>query len=146
MTEFIERRKEFIPVQHERRFEERLAVLEVRADNNDTRSADSQELLKKLVRRFDEHIIIESTNTQKLSTTLLQVTNTVDNLTTEIKRTNDALLDFAGKTEHTHEKVTRWDTMGKTIVKFAIVLATLISAGWAVYVHFNAPQSLQQGK
>lgn len=121
------------PYDVERRISERVSVLEIRADNSDQRHEDTQELLHKFISKFDGHLVAEETHTRTLSTTLIRVTNTVDNLTNEIKRTNDTIATFATKVEHTHEKVSQWDTVIKTLIKVAVIGSIVTGAMWAVF-------------
>lgn len=136
-----ERRVSDQPYDVERRISERVSVLEIRADHADQRHEETQELLHKFIGKFDDHIVAEENHSRVLSNTLIRVTNTVDNLTTEIKRTNDTIATFASKVDTTHAKVTTWDTIAKTLVKVAIVGSVLVGAGWTVfeYVRPAAP-------
>lgn len=141
-----DRRKENIPMlpEYDRRLAERVSVLEVRADNLSIKTIETQDLLQKFISRFDNHTVAEENNTQELSTTLVKVTNTVDNLANEIKRTNDTLISFAGKVEITHDKVSKWDTIAKTLIKTATVISIVIGAVWTVYTFVDSKYQQQE--
>lgn len=139
-----EKRVTKVPVTHDRRIDERIAVLEVRVDNIDTRHSDSQEMLEKFFNKLDEHITEETGHTITINTTMLKVSNTVDNLTNEIKRTNDNLVSFATKVEDTHVKVSHWHSAIQTTAKICVILSVIISAGWAVFeFKYHKPDIVQ---
>jgi len=132
MTDYFDRRRNDEPIAHERRLEERISILEIRTDNHQTTINDTQDLMQRLFDKFDSHISEEMVQSQSISNTMIKVSNTVDNLTNEIKRTNDTLVTFATKVDTTHDKVNEWDTIVKTIAKIVTILAIITGAGWSI--------------
>lgn len=139
-----ERRKTDVPVEYERRNAERIAVLEVRVDNVDANLASTnanvalqREAMEKIFAKFDNHISYELSNSISMNSTLVKVSTVVDSLTHEIKRTNDTLTDFNSKLDVTHNKVIEWDSAARTIIKVAIVLTALVSAGWTLFEYYE---------
>jgi hypothetical protein len=149
MQDFIDRRKESIPVQQERRLEERVAVLEIQVDNHATKLEDNQEMLIKFFDRFDRHLETQAETNKILNGTLIKVGSVVDNLSSELSKTNRTVTAFADRLDVTSKTVTTWDTIAKTIIKIAIVLATVLSGAWAVYNHitdYSLTPSTTKGK
>ena len=117
----------------ERRLEERVAVLEIRADQHSEKLDVNNDLLVKFIDRLDEHIAQENIHDNKMENTLTRVTTVVDNLTSEISRTNTTMEKFIIKLDDTTTTVSKWDTIAKTSVKIAGIVAVLIGACWAVW-------------
>lgn len=129
----LDRRQQTIFLGEERRLEERVAILEVRADSHSEKLDENHELLSKFITRLDSHIVLETDHDRKIENTLTRVTVVVDNLTSEISRTNTTMEKFIDKVDKTTTTVSKWDTIAKTIVKVTGILAILVGAGWAVY-------------
>lgn len=135
-----DRRTSDEPFTVERRIAERVSVLEIRVDNVDAIVSDNRELLEKFLVKFDKHITDETESSKSMNNTMIKVSSVVDNLTTEIKRTNDTLTTFNEKLDTTQTKVTEWDTAVKTIIKAVAVVTMLISAGWTVFQYVETHQ------
>lgn len=117
----------------ERRIAERVALLEIRADNHADALDKNQELLMKFFEKLDEHITEETVTIFKIETGMNNISNVVSNLTEEIKHTNGHLTKFSEKIESTSDKVNKWDTIAATLIKITSILAIAISATWTVY-------------
>lgn len=143
MADLYDRRQSDEPFTVERRIAERVSILEIRADNHDSTIAEHHTLIERFFNKFDEHISKETIQSQSISNTMLRVSNTVDNLTTEIKRTNDTLVTFATKVDTTHNKVTEWDTIVRTVAKIVTISAILVGAGWSVYTFAVGQSKIQ---
>ena len=132
----LDRRQQDVPVSYERRIESRVAVLETRVDNQDSKLNDHHELLERFLVRLESNASADASNTINLNKTISTIDNTVNNLTVEIKRTNDSLVKFVDKVEITSEKVAQWDTIAKTLAKVAVVISALVGMTWtAVQIH-----------
>ena len=138
-----DRRKTDMPVEMDRRIAERISLLEYRVDSHGTQLDDNKQLLEKFLDKFEHHISDESDASKSMQSTMVKVTTVVDSLTTEIKRTNDTLTTFNEKLDVTHTKVTEWDSAAKAIIKVALVLATLVSAGWTVFEFYETHPTQQ---
>ena len=141
-----DRRKSDMPVEMDRRIAERISLLEYRVDSHGAQLDDNKQLLEKFLDKFEHHISDESDASRSMQTTMVKVTTVVDSLTTEIKRTNDTLTTFNEKLDVTHTKVTEWDSAARAIIKVALVLATLISAGWTVFEFYETHPTTQTSK
>lgn len=128
-----DRRKNSMPIERERRIDERLGILETKVDNHQEKLEENQILLNKFLEKFDEHIVEEITNTKSIEQTMIKVTNTVDNLTNEISRTNKSLETLASDMAPTVKTVNRWSTRVSTILKTINVIGIIIAAAWAVF-------------
>jgi ABC-type transporter Mla subunit MlaD len=117
----------------ERRLEERVAILETKADSHSEKLDQNFDLVSRFIARLDSHIELENEHDNKVENTLTRVTTVVDNLTTEISRTNATIERFIDKVESTSTTVIQYDTIAKTIVKIVGIVAVLVGAGWAVY-------------
>lgn len=129
----IERRQQTAFFGEERRLEERVAILEVRANAHSEKLDQNYDLVSKFITRLDSHIEQENEHDNKIENTLTRVTVVVDNLTSEISRTNSTMEKFIDKVDKTTNTVGKWDTIAKTTVKIAGILAVLVGACWAVW-------------
>ncbi len=126
MDEFIERRS------YDRGIDERVAVLETKVGNHSNRIEENQETMIKLIDRLDAHIAVATDRDSKLESAMVRVETVVDNLTSEIARSNTNLETLSKVMVNTGAKVAKWETIAKTLTKVASIAALVIGAIWAL--------------
>ncbi len=115
-----------MPIDKEKHINERIGILETKVTHH-------QASLEGLIDKFDTHMADESENTKSVQATLVKVTNTVDNLTKEISRTNGNLSILVDSISPVVNKVNKWQIVINTISKFITIGAIVIGAIWAVF-------------
>jgi hypothetical protein len=128
-----ERRMQDIPVPYERRLEERIAVLEIRVENSANRDIDTADKVDQLISKLDDHIEDEYGKALAANETMTNMSNTVNNLVHEIKRTNDMLVKFTEMMMDTRDKVNNWDITRKNIVTAITVVFAIGGVCWGIF-------------
>lgn len=140
-----DRRQQQVPIapDQERRLSERVSILEIQVDSHAAKLENNQEMLIKFFDRFDDHLVKQADQNKSLETTLVKVSTTVDNLASEISRTNATMEDFTIKMDSTSRKVNQWDTIAKTLIKVATIASIVVGAAWTVYTYVDSKPSVQ---
>lgn len=117
--------------------ETRVGILEVQMSTVQDAIGENTSNLNNYGRRFDDYVKDELKSSAYVNQAITKVSNTVENLTNEISRTNTNIKDFISKMEDTHETVNDWKVAWTLIYKASGVIAIIIGAAWALFKFFH---------
>jgi len=117
--------------------ETRVGILEVKMTAVQDNLAGATDSVNTFGRRFDDHLKDELKSAAYVNQAITKVSTTVENLTTEISRTNTNIKEFITKMDDTHNTVNDWKVAWNLIYRASSVIVILAGGAWAIFKYFH---------